>query len=253
MILIFSSLLAFSFLLYLIAVKKNNFSLIDPFWSIFHVWCVVGLLILNYDFLNLTHSLVFWSINVFLWASRLCLHIFLRQGQSQEDPRYTKFRIEWGENANLHALIKIFLFQPLLAFLIIYPASYLSTTTFELLSLEGLFFGLSLISLLFEAVADRQKQYFRNHLRKEKQQVCEYGLWAYMRHPNYFFEIMFWLFQSLFIVTSSNNLWLIYPSLIVMILLVYITGIPQVNELQKENPLYQDYMKRVKAFGFIDL
>lgn len=53
-------------------------------------------------------------------------------------------------------------------------------------------YGLGLAALSGETVADAQLQTFKEQ-RHGPNAICDTGLWALSRHPNYFFEWLVWL------------------------------------------------------------
>jgi steroid 5-alpha reductase family enzyme len=80
--------------------------------------------------------------------------------------------------------------------------------------------------------------------------VCERGLWAYSRHPNYFFEWFHWL--SYIFLAVGSPLFIISPlsAILVLFLILKVTGIPPTEEraIQSRGDAYRDYQRRVSAF-----
>ncbi|MEM1262505.1 MAG: DUF1295 domain-containing protein [Pseudomonadota bacterium] len=117
----------------------------------------------------------------------------------------------------------------------------------------------------FEEAADRQKrQFVRQQKRASKANaVCDVGLWAYSRHPNYFGQWMGW--NGVLIATIPS--WIaLYPaeSLIVWLglgtgallvsyfmynTLVYYSGaIPAEYYSVQKRPAFTDYQRRTSRF-----
>jgi len=62
-------------------------------------------------------------------------------------------------------------------------------------------FGLWAFGLLYEAIADYHKFYFRL-VNQDKKVFVRTGVWRFSRHPNYFGEILLW--WGVFIVAASG-------------------------------------------------
>ena len=48
------------------------------------------------------------------------------------------------------------------------------------------------IGLTGETLADKQLKDFKS-AEENRGKICDYGLWHYSRHPNYFFEWLIWI------------------------------------------------------------
>ena len=102
-----------------------------------------------------------------------------------------------------------------------------------------------------EAVSDRQLARFAATPRNAGR-VCDLGLWAWSRHPNYFFEFAGWCAWPLF---AFNPDWqwcwlaLLAPALMYW-LLVYVSGIPPLEKLMlaSRGAAYRDYQNRTSPF-----
>ena len=76
------------------------------------------------------------------------------------------------------------------------------------------------------------------------------GLWAYSRHPNYFFEWLFWV-GWVFVAFGVDYWYLSIISPIVMYhFIVNVTGIPPAEEraLATKGDEYRRYMDQTSAF-----
>ena len=229
--------------LFLIGVSKNKFSIIDIFWGPLHLLSCLTYLLLAPE---LVEKQIIYFVLVTIWSLRLGSFIFLRSKGQAEDPRSALYREEWGKNANIHAYFKIFLFQASLAFLMVLP-SFLVDEEMKFWNWVGM--ALALCSILGESIADYQKTIHRK-LRKSRDEVCERGLWKYMRYPSYFFEMTFWWALTLTLV-HPNEWHSLYAPFIISFLLLKVTGVPQVEKLQVRNQKYQEYKSRVKAFWLV--
>ncbi|MDP2876561.1 MAG: DUF1295 domain-containing protein [Holophaga sp.] len=185
-----------------------------------------------------------------IWGLRLGMHLFLRVAKDpHEDGRYVTLRQEWGGAIELKFL-GFFLFQGLLDLFLALPfllASLDPTPEISFLTWAGVV--LWLISILGEAISDRQLQRFKlNPLNRGR--VCRDGLWAFSRHPNYFFEWLIWIAFAL-AATSSPWGWLAWSCPLLMLnFLVRVTGIPatEMQSLRTKGEDYRRYQQEVSAF-----
>lgn len=184
------------------------------------------------------------------WSLRLGSHIGARTRSHDEDPRYAKLVEEWGNRAAL----RLFLFlqiQALAAFILVL-AVYLAATNDAAFPgpLDLVALGIAVIALCGEAISDRQLALFRK-TPKAKTEVCETGLWRYSRHPNYFFEWLFWCCWLQLAVTGGAWGWLALPAPLMMYwLLVHVSGIPPLEDhmLRSRGEKFRSLQNRVNAF-----
>jgi steroid 5-alpha reductase family enzyme len=188
---------------------------------------------------------------VILWSGRLGSHIGMRTRGGGEDPRYADLIKQWGTAA----ASRLFLFlqvQAAAAFVLVLavycaasnPAPF--ATGFDLLAMM-----IGAGALIGEAIADRQLARFRRSAQG-KVGVCEIGLWAYSRHPNYFFEWLFWCAWPFFAISNQFPWgWLTLLAPIQMyLLLVYGSGIPPLEKhmLETRGERFRSLQRRVNAF-----
>lgn len=184
------------------------------------------------------------------WALRLGSHIGNRTKGGAEDPRYAKFMEEWGDSAAWRLLF--FLQVQALAAFILILAVYLAAVNEAAYPrmLDFLAIAVAVIALAGEAISDAQLSRFRK-TPEAKTGVCETGLWRYSRHPNYFFEWLFWCCWPLFAVSTSmlSLLSLLAPALMYW-LLVHVSGIPPLEEhmLRSRGDKFRALQGRVNAF-----
>ena len=100
-----------------------------------------------------------------------------------------------------------------------------------------------------ESLADRQLAAFKSD-PENRGGVCRRGLWAWSRHPNYFFEWTHW-FAYVLIGWNAPNGWLsLLGPIIMRFFLVKITGIPptETRALEGRGAEYRRYQREVSAF-----
>lgn len=188
------------------------------------------------------------------WSLRLGFHILARTATATyEDPRYADLRRLWGDSFE----IRLFAFLQIQALcgaglvVTVYAAAHRPGTALAITDYLGL--GLLIVSVIGEAIADRQLRSFAadpdNHGK-----VCDRGLWAWSRHPNYFFEWLGWLAYPVIAISFAGDWWQGWLSLIgpVMMywLLVHVSGIPPLEKhmLKSRGDAFKAYMARTSAF-----
>lgn len=193
-----------------------------------------------------------WLVGVLvaLWSLRLGGYIALRTRGAGEDPRYEKLIAEWGDQAawRLFVFLQI---QAVAAYVLVVAIYLAASGTAPFPSLvDGPAFFLGLVALGGETLADLQLDRFRKTSRT-RTAVMEEGLWAYSRHPNYFFEWLFWCAIALAALGSG---WFGIVALLAPLqmywLLVHVSGIPPLEEhmLKTRGQAFRDLQARVNAF-----
>jgi steroid 5-alpha reductase family enzyme len=186
-----------------------------------------------------------------LWSGRLGFYIVRRTaGSTREDARYARFRAEWGGKfgAYMFGLLMIqAAVAALLAICVMLAArnpahGFRALDAAAALLLAGAVWG--------EAIADAQMHRFRRTAGHG--QVCDIGLWAWSRHPNYFFECLAWCAYPLFAFNPSWPWGLAAwagPAAMVW-LLTRVSGIPPLERemLASRGDAYGAYQSRVSAF-----
>jgi steroid 5-alpha reductase family enzyme len=189
---------------------------------------------------------------ILLWALRLGGYILWRtRGIPHEDARYARFRAEWGPAFQLRMFL-LLMVQALAAWplAIAVALAAWNPTALGVVS-AGLGGAIALIAVAGEGVADAQMHRFRAR-PENKGKVCDAGLWAWSRHPNYFFEWLYWLS---FPVLALGGFWLwgmfafIAPA-VMFVLLTKISGVPMLERemLASRGEAYRQYQARVPAF-----
>lgn len=182
------------------------------------------------------------------WAIRLGGHIVARTRHGPEDSRYAHFRVEWGAGfeRRMFAFLQI---QAAAAALLLVPILLAAMSPRALGWIDAVAVALALAAFAGEGIADRQLQAFRADPRNHGR-VCDTGLWAWSRHPNYVFEwLHWWAYPILAIGTPWAPLALIGPAFMYW-LLVHVSGIPplEAQMLRSRGEAYRAYQQRVNAF-----
>ena len=226
-------------------VKSKNAGMIDPIWAmslgavaVLYAWLATGDI----------KTRVAVGIGGLVWGMRLGLHLWKRNAGHDEDPRYHKFREQWGADVN-KKMFGFFQLQVVISMLLsiafivpVYRMSPPSAWTFVVSVI------IWLISILGEALADRQLHAFKAD-PQNKGKVCQAGLWKYSRHPNYFFECVHWVaYIPLGLAAGAWAIAMLLPPVLMAWLLMKVSGVPMVEaESAKKRPGYADYMRTTSA------
>ena len=188
---------------------------------------------------------------VVAWSARLGTYLYRRVmgHHPEEDGRYREMRVRWRNGFAW----KMFTFYQLQAvsvallstpFLLALGRAEAGFTGFDTAA-----FVLFVVALAGEALADARLAAFKKD-PANRGRVCDQGLWALSRHPNYFFVWLTWLSFALFALPAAWGwLGLIAPTSI-LTLVLFVTGIPMTEEqaLRTKGDAYRAYQRRVSPF-----
>jgi steroid 5-alpha reductase family enzyme len=194
-----------------------------------------------------------WAVAalVGLWALRLGLHIATRVASSPEDARYAAFRKDWAPRFQRGMFVFLQTQAPATALLSlsVILAAREPTPGWRIQDLLGL--ALLAVSILGEGLADDQLRRFKAD-PANKGKVCDRGLWAWSRHPNYFFEWLVWMAYPVIALRPAEPLtWLSFTAPVVMfILLNLVSGVPPLEKamLASRGDLFRAYQRRTSVF-----
>jgi len=233
-------------LLWLVHLRTGNASVVDPGWAF-------GLVLMatSIAYVSPGYFLRSWIMGgmVILWGLRLGGYLLRRilgreeEGRYQELRRRWKTRVPWKFLAFFQAQAVLVV---LLSLVFVLPAL---NPTPHLEVLEVFAASLWLIAWAGECLADRQLAAFKRQ-SSSAGQVCQQGLWAYSRHPNYFFEWLIWLAWALYAAASPWG-WMAFAApLVILYLLLRVTGIPATEQqaLRSKGEAYRNYQKITSAF-----
>lgn len=185
------------------------------------------------------------TVLILLWAGRLALYVYLRY--KGDDPRYKTWKRS-GVTAFLLNFAYIFGLQPAMILIMTVP-SYLiiKYSGYDLVLWDYIGLLVWCIGYYWESVSDYQLYRFtRNPANKGK--VMRYGLWRYSRHPNYFGEVVMWWGIFLIAFNVSYGIYSLIAPVTITLLLLFVTGIPWVEQAMEKNPDYQEYKKHTSVF-----
>ncbi len=230
------------------AYRIKNAGVVDIFWA-FNFTVIAAVIWLMAEGYDARIKVV--CILSGLWSLRLGIYLLKRVGShlDVEEGRYKQLREEWAPNANrtffiffqAQALSNVFLAIPFFI--------TAANTDASLTMLEYIGASLWFVSIVGEGIADWQLKKFKSN-PANKGKVCEYGLWNYSRHPNYFFQLMIWISVFVFALSSPYGWISILCPITIGYLIFKVTGIPMTEEqaVRSKGQLYIDYQRTTSVF-----
>jgi steroid 5-alpha reductase family enzyme len=241
-------------LAWIVQYKTGNAGWSDAFWSLGLGIAGTALALVPVESAGgWTTRQIVVAVLVALWGLRLGSHIARRSLKGPEDARYAQFRKEWGSDFQRRLFIFLQIQAAAGAFLALSMllAAQNAAPGFRVQDWLGI--AVLAVAVIGEGIADRQLRMFA-HDPKNRGKVCDTGLWAWSRHPNYFFEWFGWFAYVLFAVDLSGEYhwgWLALTGPAFMYwLLVHVSGIPPLEShmLRSRKKAFAEYQTRVSAF-----
>lgn len=185
-----------------------------------------------------------------VWALRLAWHILAhRIAGKEEDERYRKLRAYWGDRAR-YFVPALFVVQAPLAIVFSVPLLIAMMNPSPSLTLwEAMGFAVWVIAVVGETAADRQLEHFRRR-PENRGKTCREGLWAYSRHPNYFFEWLHWWAYPLMAIGTPHGWVTLIGPILMLVFLFGLTGIPHTERqaLEHRGDDYRRYQQSTSIF-----
>ncbi len=183
-----------------------------------------------------------------IWGARLCLHLLRRVLREPEDGRYRAMRAAIGDAPSRWFLF----FQAQAVVVALFAIPFAAAAGADAEGLEPTILAAILVWLVAvggEMVADRQLAAFRED-PANRGRTCRVGLWAWSRHPNYFFEWLHWFSYVLLAWCGPHFLWSIAGPVVMFAFLWRVTGIPwtEAQALRTRGDEYRRYQAEVSAF-----
>ncbi len=232
-------------IIYLWALKIKNNGIVDIFWA-FNFTVIAAIIWYLADGDPQRVNLVCGLAG--LWSLRLGIYLLIRVGGhiKEEEGRYKQLRTEWNDT-------KFFFFFQMQAFsnvMLAIPFFIIALNkNTEISIIEYIGAGLWLLCIIGEGVSDWQLAYFKKK-PGNKGKVCQYGLWNYSRHPNYFFQFSIWVSVLIFALPSPYGWLAAICPLSIGYLIFKVTGIPMTEEqaVRSKGEAYKEYQRTTSAF-----
>lgn len=233
--------------LYAYARWRRLYAVVDLLWSLGVMALALWLWFVARE--DSLRSLVTLLL-VAAWSLRLSWHILQdRVLPGREDGRYLNLLQHWGEKGPARFLY-VFLAQVPTAIIFAVPVYVaMSNPVANLRWVDALGILVAIISISGELAADAQLQRFRKD-PANRGHVCQTGLWRYSRHPNYFFEFLYWWS---FVALSWGSPYFVFslsgPALM-YVFLNYVSGIPHTERqaLASRGDNYRKYQQTTNTF-----
>jgi steroid 5-alpha reductase family enzyme len=233
--------------LWIISIPLKNVSIVDLFWGL-------GFVMVSFIYFFQTDGSGIRKIlllaMVAIWGLRLSGYLVWRNAGKGEDPRYRKFRQDYGEHRYWWlSFFQTFLLQGILMWLISAPllgAMYYNTgNVLNALDYAGAFVWL--IGLIFESGGDIQLARFKSD-PANRGKVLNTGFWHYTRHPNYFGDAAVWCGYALVCIAAGSYI-PVLGSVIMIALIIKVSGVALLEKsLLVTKPGYKDYIEKTSAF-----
>ncbi|MEQ9824479.1 MAG: DUF1295 domain-containing protein [Puniceicoccaceae bacterium] len=246
--LIAGALTAFAIMIiaWIVCVRIHNAAWVDVVWAY-----SIGVLSLGY-FLILGMPIgpqLLGFVLIAIWSLRLGTHLLIRIATEPEDGRYQEIKKQWGGERS-PKLFGFFMIQAAAAFFFsIPPLLAMHSAKSAWSANDWIAVVIAIIAISGETLADRQLRRFKAN-PKNQGKVCKSGLWRYSRHPNYFFEWIFWLAFPSITWGSSAFFPALAAPLIMLFLILKMTGIPptEAQAIRKRGESYRQYQRETSAF-----
>lgn len=188
---------------------------------------------------------------VVCWSLRLATHIASRTMKGEDDPRYAQLRKEWGGRyqSQLFVFLQI---QAAAALVLVIAVITAANNPAPLGWGDAIGVIVAVVAVVGESFSDAQLAAFKAN-PENRGKVSDTGLWSLSRHPNYFFEWLYWLAYIPIGVSFYSHPWgwisLLAP-LLMYWLLVHVSGVPplEAHMLRTRGTIFQNYQQRVRPF-----
>lgn len=244
------------FLCWLLSVLTREYSWVDRIWSILpavYTW------LFAWQAEWATRS-VLMALLVTAWGARLTFNFWRKGGYAPggEDYRWAILRGRMGPAA-WHTFNVLFIagYQNVLIFLITWPAWIVAQhPTAPMAPLDLVLAAVFLAFLAGETVADQQQWTFHQEKKAKAargepvaEPFARRGLWAWSRHPNFFFEQAQWWVLTGFTVAAGAG-WLHLGTLGAFLLTLLFDGSTRFTEAitRSKYPSYAEYQRTVSRW-----
>ncbi len=191
------------------------------------------------------------AVLIAVWSIRLGSYIAGRVAKGPEDARYAGLRVEWGPRFQQRMFGLMIVQAPATTALAVSVLFAARVPDPALSWRDALGVAVLVAAILGEGVADRQMKAFRAD-PKNHGQVCDTGLWAWSRHPNYLFEALGWFAYPAIALDVNRPVTILSLTapVVMFLLLRYGSGVPPLEAamVRSKGEAYRRYQARVSPF-----
>lgn len=249
-------LFGYIFIAFIVGTIKKNNGLMDVFYG--PGFFVVALTSMVFYFIlnnTINPRQIIITILVLIWSIRLGTYVFIRNRGKPEDYRYKAMRERWGTNIVLKSLIRVYIFQGIVIFIVSFPVWFTNISTNPPLDNFLNFYGVTLwlgviiwvIGFLFETFGDYQLYTFKQD-PNNKGKVLDRGLWKYTQHPNYFGEVTQWWGIYVIALAVPFGFISIIGPIFITYMIIKVSGIRLLDKHFEGDDEYTNYKKRTPVF-----
>lgn len=235
---------AATLVVFVFSLTFRNSSMYDPYWMVVPPAFCLGYWVMG-SAIDLRS--VIYTLLISAWCARLTFN-WVRGwgGLDHEDFRYRDLQKQFGTGALywLVSLTGLHLFPTAVVLLGLLPSVAVFAGGSGVGVLDVIGAAIMLTGIVIQAVADEQLKRFAE-TRTSRDAICDVGLWAYSRHPNYFGELCVWVGPVLMAYGSGNAAWWTPLGALTVLGLFLFASIPMMEKRQSRKPAYADYQKRV--------
>ena len=224
---ILGALVLFFALAWLLCRRLSFYSLVDVFWAFAFLPVVI---LQGAGAGGWVPRRVLLASLMGLWSLRLTLHLGLRLAAHfpHEDRRYVALREAKGVRWPLWSFV-FFQGQGLVVWWLCRPFAGICASPIPAWSwFEVVGFAALALAIAGEGLADLQLARWR---RANPGKLCRQGLWAWSRHPNYFFQILLWVAVTMIAWPAGAILSAALCALMMIHLILRVTGVPLAEKL----------------------
>ena len=249
-------LLVYLILAFIVGTIKKNNGIMDifygPGYSIVALTSIIYYFVIN-NSVNVRQIIV--TVLVIIWSIRLASYVFIRNRGKPEDYRYKAMRKRWKTNIVLKSLIRVYIFQGIVIFIVAFPVWFVNISPNPVLMNLLDFIGITLwigiiiwlIGFLFETFGDYQLYKFKQD-PNNKGTVLDQGLWKYTQHPNYFGEVTQWWGIYIIALAVPFGFISIFGPIFITYMIIKVSGIKLLDKHYEGDDIYADYKRRTSLF-----
>lgn len=225
---------------FIFSVIFKNASVYDPYWSVQPIVILVAFIIGK----EWTLARILPLVAVCVWGIRLTANwAYTFHGLQHQDWRYTQLKEQSGIFYPFVNFFGIHLVPTLVVYGCVLPAVFTMQYDVQLTVGGVIFFIVSLLATVLQAISDIQMQKFRQNGTGG---FIRNGLWKYSRHPNYLGEILMWWGVGLAAVCAMPTKWYLLAGAVANTLLFLCISIPLADGRQSKKAGFAEYKKATR-------